>query len=100
MIEKIEPLVKNFVSIARERIIAVFLFSFVLIHLKLVPKTAIAFVGVLLIIHGVQMYFVNIAFQSLIEGKQKHDKIIDALNLGSLIFSVLFCATLLFMAFV
>jgi hypothetical protein len=96
---EIDCLVKNFVAIARERIIALFIFSFVLVHFKLVPKFCLIFLALILAIHMVQMYFVNQAFQSHFENKRKHAGLIQGLNLVSLMLCVLYLTTLIFVAF-
>ena len=84
--KEIEALVKNFVSIARERTLILAFSILILVHFNLVPAIFFTLLLPFVALHGVQMFMANKSFQAHFAEKEKFSKsleIIDRISLGA-----------------
>jgi hypothetical protein len=89
---EIESLVKNFISIARERLLILFLFFVLAIAFDLVPESLLLVLLVNVMLHAGQMYLVNKSFQSHFTRTPRFGQILeilDAIALGLFFISLL-----------
>lgn len=82
---EIESLVKNFLSIARERVYLAIAFSTILVVLGVIAANILIGLCVLIVFHSVEMFIVNKSFQSHFADLPKFSKaleILDGISLG------------------
>ena len=97
----IEPLVNNFISIARERLFILVVFAVIVVGLKLAPKEVFFILCANISLHAVQMFLVNKSFQSQFIEQPKFTKLLEILDGWSLalflvaIFLILFSMVLI-----